>query len=168
MAPMRRASARSWRLDGAGRLQIVGRLKDVVVGPDGENVHPEELERLYAAPALIQELCVVGLPDPDGTERVACLAVPNVQAAPGRTATEWREDIEAHVRRTAAGLPAHKRIRILQLHEGELPRTATRKVERREVATLLSTREAAGAPRATAEAVPSDVEWLERLVAPLV
>ena len=156
------------RLDGAGRLQIAGRLKDVVVGPDGENVHPEELERLYAAPALIQELCVVGLPDPDGAERVACLAVPNVQAAPGRTATEWRERIEAHVRRTAAGLPAHKRIRVLHVQEGELPRTATRKVQRREVATLLTALEADRAPRATAEVVPSDVEWLERIVAPLV
>src|SRR5207244_3322158 len=145
-----------------------GRFKDVVVGPDGENAHPEELEGLYAAPALIQELCVVGLPDPDGAERLACLAVPNVQAAPGRRATEWRERIEAHVRRTAAGLPTHKRIRVLHVQEGELPRTPTRKVRRGEVATLLAALEADRAPRATTQVVPSAVEWLERIVAPLV
>src|SRR5207244_401309 len=54
------------------------------------------------------------------------------------------------------------------VQEGELPRTPTRKVRRGEVATLLAALEADRAPRATTQVVPSAVEWLERIVAPLV
>jgi long-chain acyl-CoA synthetase len=156
------------RLDGAGRLQLAGRIKDVIVGPDGENVHPDEVERLYAAPGLVQELCVAGLREEGGAERVACIAVPDAGGMPQLTPDQRRGRIEDHFRRTASGLPPHKRVRILHVHDGELPRTPTRKLKRRDVALLLARLEAARAPRIVSTSDAVDAEWLKRLVAPIV
>ena len=35
------------RTDGKGHLYIVGRKKDVIIGLNGENVYPDELEERY-------------------------------------------------------------------------------------------------------------------------
>ena len=62
------------RLDAAGRLEFVGRLKNIVrVG--GENVSPEEVEdRLHRHPA-IRQAQVVGVPDERLTEVCAAFVV---------------------------------------------------------------------------------------------
>ena len=51
------------RTDGKGHLYIVGRKKDVIIGLNGENVYPDELEERYRETPFIKELCVVGLPE---------------------------------------------------------------------------------------------------------
>ena len=60
------------RLDGRGRLTLVGRAKDVVVSSSGENVYPEDVEARLGAVPHISELCVVGVPDERGGQRLAC------------------------------------------------------------------------------------------------
>ena len=52
------------RLDKDGRLVLVGRQKELIVTSSGKNVYPDELEALYGDHPLIEELCVVGIPDP--------------------------------------------------------------------------------------------------------
>ncbi len=123
------------RLDEKGHLTLVGRAKDVIIGFNGKNVYPDELEETYANPDLIKELSIVGLPDGRGGERVACLAVP-AEAAGDREAAERR--IREHFAAVSGGLPVHKRVRFLQCTDTELPRTATKKVKRREVQTTLA------------------------------
>ena len=44
------------RLDDDGNLYIVGRKKEMILGPSGENVYPDELEELYGDSACIKEL----------------------------------------------------------------------------------------------------------------
>src|SRR5262249_3921246 len=133
-------------LDERGRLHLRGRLKEMIVAPDGENVSPDEVESAYADGSLIKEMAVVGLRD-DGAERVAWVAVPAREKSRGLTAAALRARIEEHFRRVGATLPPHKRVRVLEVWEGELPRTATRKVKRREVVALLERLRAQ--PRAT-------------------
>jgi long-chain acyl-CoA synthetase len=50
------------RLDADGNLFIVGRKKEMILGPSGENVYPDELEELYGDSPYVKELSVVGLP----------------------------------------------------------------------------------------------------------
>ena len=83
------------RLDEEGNLYIVGRLKEVIVDSNGENVYPDELEDIYEAPELIKQLAVVGLPDGAG-ERVACLVVPNYEENEG-VETSWLLDTVATI-----------------------------------------------------------------------
>ncbi len=147
------------RLDDEGNLYIVGRSKEIIVDSNGKNVYPDEIEELYAAPDLIKELAVIGLPDGAG-ERVAAVVVPQKEL----TAEEAPKRIDAHMREVSAKLPLYKRIKAYEIREEELPRTATRKVRRRELALWLKEKRlleaAEGAPSAEA-----DKEWLLEIVA---
>ncbi len=66
--------------------------------------------------------------------------VPNLDHEPGLSRTEVQAKIEAHFRQVSTGLPFWKRVRTLEFWEGELPRTSSRKVKRREVAEELRRR----------------------------
>ena len=127
------------KLDGDGRLTIVGRKKDVIIDANGKNVYPDEVEELYQHADLVEELSAVGLPEPDG-EKVALLVVP---AYRDRDRAEVHRRVEAHLREVTAGLPFHKRAKLWHLSDEPLPRTATRKVKRSLVVDELVRREAA-------------------------
>jgi fatty-acyl-CoA synthase len=61
-------------LDGEGYCNIVGRIKDMVIR-GGENVYPREIEEfLYRHPA-VQDVQVVGVPDPKYGEELAAWIV---------------------------------------------------------------------------------------------
>lgn len=127
------------RFDEDGNLFIVGRSKDVIIDTNGKNVYPDEVEDLYKNSPFIRELSVVGLPD-GVAEHVACAVVPNLEHDPALSRAEVQTKIEAHFRTVAASLPFWKRVRTLEFWEGELPRTSTKKVKRREVADELRRR----------------------------
>lgn len=127
------------RFDEDGNLYIVGRSKDVIIDSNGKNVYPDEVEELYRDCPYIKELSVIGLPD--GTaEHVACAVVLDLERAPalGRAAVEAK--IREHFQSVSAGLPFWKRVKTLELWDGDLPRTSTRKVKRREVSAELQRR----------------------------
>jgi long-chain acyl-CoA synthetase len=115
------------KLDGKGNLTLVGRKKDVVIDANGKNVYPDEIEDAYREPDLVKELCVVGLPDGAKGEKVAMLVVPDWR---DRDRAEVRARIEGHVRAVSAKLPFAKRVKVWHLFDGDLPKTATRKVKR--------------------------------------
>jgi long-chain acyl-CoA synthetase len=127
------------RFDEDGNLFIVGRSKDVIIDTNGKNVYPDEVEDFYRNSTFVKELSVVGLPD-GVAEHVACAVVPNLDHEPGLSRTEVQAKIEAHFRQVSTGLPFWKRVRTLEFWEGELPRTSSRKVKRREVAEELRRR----------------------------
>jgi long-chain acyl-CoA synthetase len=127
------------RFDEDGNLYIVGRSKDIIIDANGKNVYPDEIEDLYKDSPYIKELSVVGLPD-GVAEHVACAVVPDVQVEPALSLAEVKQKIEAHFRTVSASLPFWKRVRTLEFWEGELPRTSTRKVKRRDVTAELRVR----------------------------
>lgn len=63
------------RLDGDGRLYILGRLKDVIIR-GGENIAPLRVENHLLAHPGVADVAVVGLPHPDLGEEVAAVVVP--------------------------------------------------------------------------------------------
>lgn len=145
------------RLDEKGNLYIVGRSKELIVDRNGKNVYPDELEELYANEDLIKELSVVGLPDGVG-EQVAAVLVPNRDSQ----RDNLDEQIEEHVREVSSKLPLYKRVKTFELREEELPRTATRKVKRRElVAWLQDKRQLDSSELATSA---DDKNWLLDIV----
>ncbi len=167
------------RLDGKGHLYIVGRQKDVIIGANGENVYPDELEERYRESPFVKELCIVGLaeadlkenPSPDDKgEAVACLIVPAYDApqAEGMSREDVREKVREHVRQISAKLSVAKRVKILHLTDLELPKTATRKVKRKQVVEELrrlerTRRQAQADVQSGGTAAPGD--WLLALLA---
>ena len=159
------------KLSEDGHLTLVGRKKDVILDASGKNVYPDELEELYARSDLIKELSIVGLPQATGAhERVACLVVPRApEVESGETREDVRHEIREHVSRVSADLPFWKRIKILHFWEGDLPKTATRKVKRPQiVAELMRLERAAEAGKVVGEiASRGDDAWLYGLLADL-
>jgi len=156
------------RLDPEGRLFLVGRKKEVIIDGNGRNVYPDELEELYANHPHIKELSIVGLADEIGGEKVACLCAPDYKDRPRE---EVRREIEQHFQRKSVEMPFYRRVKVLRIWDGELPRTSTRKVKRNLVVEELRRLEriAASSERAKQAAVaasPGGVdEWLYPLIA---
>jgi long-chain acyl-CoA synthetase len=132
-------------IDKRGQLVIVGRQKDVIVSANGENVYPDDVENMLGKVEGVKELAVVGIDDERGGERVACLAVPDSDppgelsftAMPASRA-EQHERAMSSLREAFQKLPRHCQPAVVHLWEAELPRTATRKVKRKEVKAVLA------------------------------
>ena len=155
------------KLTEDGRLSLVGRKKDLILDASGKNVYPDELEELYGASPLLKELSIVGLPDGNGHERVACLCVPR-ELRDSETREEIRAQLEEHFAEVSSDLPFWKRVKILHFWDGNLPRTASHKVKRPLVVVELQRleRATAAATQLSAQPLGSDA-WLFDLLADL-
>ena len=147
-------------LDSKDRLKIIGRSKEVILSTSGENVYPDDVEVMLGLPKYIKELSIVGLPDRDkqGAERVAVLAVPDYAnrglEGPDEKVERGtrRRDAEAELRKVIGELPRQMRPTVIHFTDVELPRTATRKVMRKQVRTILETLREASEAVAAAKA----------------
>jgi long-chain acyl-CoA synthetase len=126
------------RLDHRDRLILVGRAKDVVVTASGENLYLDDLENQLGQVRYVQEYCLVGIADPRGGERLGLLAVPQDPEDAGVD----RNSVHARAKTTlkeaiAKRLPKGSRPAVMHLVDADLPRTATRKVQRNKVREVL-------------------------------
>ncbi|MDP1571673.1 MAG: AMP-binding protein [Vicinamibacterales bacterium] len=130
-------------LDAEGRLYIKGRIKEVIVTPEGLNVFPDDVEAVLNAQAGVAESAVVGHEAGDG-ERVHAVIV----LEPGA-------DAVAAVRDTNLALQEHQRIRSHSVWtDGALPRTeGTRKLKRGAIREWVRTGAPAAAPDADGDAL---------------
>ncbi|HSR45681.1 MAG TPA: AMP-binding protein [Acidimicrobiia bacterium] len=108
------------RIDADGRLTVIGRTDDIIIS-GGENIHPVEVEQILLDHPDVDDVVVVGLPDPEWGEIVAGAVV-------GSAGPKVR-DLEAHVRLHLAGFKVPRRWRFVD----ELPRNSLGKVARSEV-----------------------------------
>jgi len=155
------------RLDDDGNLYLVGRSKEIIVDTNGKNVYPDEGEEVYQDSPYIKELSVIGLPDGIG-EKVACMVVPDHEYDIALSRAEVRQKIDEHFRDVSAKLPYYKRVKLLHFTDEELPRTATRKVKRRDVLKLMQETEQrtqTSPEAAKAEELTGDAAWLVEIVA---
>jgi fatty-acyl-CoA synthase len=106
-------------MDTEGYVNIVGRIKDLVIR-GGENVYPREIEEFLYGHPDISDVQVIGVPDPRYGEELMAWIVPR----PGATL-----DVDA-VRTFCHGRIAHYKIpRYVKLVEG-FPMTVTGKVQK--------------------------------------
>jgi long-chain acyl-CoA synthetase len=129
------------KLDKHGRLVLVSRMKDVVVGPTGENVYPDDVEQRLGSIDGVAELVILGVASVSG-EKVACLAVPE-RGEDDTDRGARNERARTELQRAFDKLPYGQRPAILHLSDQPLPRTATRKVKRDEVQAILARKVAA-------------------------
>jgi len=109
-------------LDSASYLFIVDRKKDMIIS-GGFNVYPREIENLISTLPQVAEVAVVGAPSERwGEELVAVVVLHD-----GHELTE--QDVNAHCRASIAGYKLPKRT----IFVGELPKTATGKINKRQI-----------------------------------
>ena len=106
-------------MDEAGYLNIVGRIKDMVIR-GGENVYPREVEEfLYSHPA-IEDVQVIGVPDAKYGEELCAW----IKLRPGQELTEDA------VRQYCQGKIAHFKIPRYIRFSADFPMTVTGKVQK--------------------------------------
>ncbi|ULR51403.1 class I adenylate-forming enzyme family protein [Streptomyces deccanensis] len=103
-------------LTESGHLVLTGRLKDVIIRK-GENISAKEIEDLLHRHPAVQDVAVIGLPDPERGERVCAV----VEQPPGAEALTL-PDITDWLR--AEGLSVHKLPERLEVVDA-LPRNET-------------------------------------------
>jgi fatty-acyl-CoA synthase len=106
-------------VDEDGYLYIRDRYKDMIIS-GGENVYPAEVESVMLELPEVQEVAVIGVPDPHWGEVGLAVVVP----APG--AAQDGDALRARLRERLAGFKVPKEVRYVT----ELPKTATGKIRK--------------------------------------
>ena len=109
--------------DEQGFFKIVDRIKDLII-TSGFNVYPADVEEVLRTYPGVKDVAVVGVPDEDRGEVVkAVLVLESPKEFHRRPFDEF----------TRQKLAAHKRPRIIEVQEGDLPRNFLGKVLRRQL-----------------------------------
>ena len=108
---------------GSGRLDLVGRVKDVIVTSTGENVYPDDIERMLGKVAHVEELAIVGVTV--GAAASASAASPSPRPTTRIDRAARLERAQKSLRDAISKLPYGKQPSIVHLYDAPLPRTAT-------------------------------------------
>ncbi|WP_343238469.1 AMP-binding protein [Streptomyces sp. SID13031] len=106
-------------MDERGYCRVEGRLKEMIIR-GGENIYPREIEQLLITHPTVEDVAVVGIPDPYWGEQVAAFI------RPARDLTPDPETLQAF---TQAHLAPHKVPRTWRIVE-TFPTTASGKIQK--------------------------------------
>jgi fatty-acyl-CoA synthase len=106
-------------MDNDGYLNIVGRIKDLVIR-GGENVYPREVEEFLYSHAAVADVQVIGVPDAKYGEELCAW----VRLRDGETATE------DEIREFCRGKLAHFKVPRYVMFVEEFPMTVTGKIQK--------------------------------------
>ena len=118
--------------DADGFIQLLDRKKNMII-TGGENVYPTEVEALLARHPAVRDVAVIGRPDDRWGERVeAAVVLRDGAVASTEEILEWCRGQIAGYKRPRA---------ITFLAAGEMPRTATGKIQHNQLRDLIIARE---------------------------
>jgi len=115
------------RVDPAGHLQLVGRVRNMIVTKGGKNVYPEDVESLMGPVDGVDELSVFSSEFLWQAQRLGAESL-LVVAKPSEDADD--ASIERGLARACRALPEHKRPNTWLRWDEPFPRTASLKVQR--------------------------------------
>ncbi len=113
------------QIDDAGFLNILGRAKEIIVLPDGKNVFPDALEKVYEEDPLIREAAIV-----EREGRLALLIVPEPEAVRARGTARLEQLFREAVQHRYPRLRPHERPSGFAVTADALPRTRLGKLRR--------------------------------------
>lgn len=114
-------------IDADGYIYIRGRDKNMLLGPSGQNIYPEEIEQILNNMPLVNESIVVGH---DG--KLTALVHPDYDAARQQHLTD--EQIHAQIEKNIAALnpqlPGYSQVRDFRIMKEEFEKTPKRSIKR--------------------------------------
>ncbi len=121
-------------IDEDGYTYIKGKLKDVVIGSNGENIYPDEIETKFADIDLIDDLSVLGIPTKEGEKLALVIYISH------RLEKEEIKKLENQIADANARLPVAMQVQEFYLSTSPLPTNASMKVMRYQIIDDLKNR----------------------------
>ncbi len=117
------------RIDKDGRITVVARADEVITLASGQRIYPRPIADALGEVKGVKDICVVGVADGQGGERVGCLVVvaEDDDAATVERAVAW----------AARKLEEHERPTMIRTTTLPLPRTTEGKLKRTEAIAML-------------------------------
>ena len=116
-------------VDEEGFLYIVGRIKNLIILPNGENVSPESLEEPFYADACVRDAMVKEV-EMNGEKVIGVEILPQMPAFEGKPWDEVVSYMNALVEKINAKLPTTHRILKVTVRQEDFKRTGSMKVAR--------------------------------------
>jgi long-chain acyl-CoA synthetase len=129
-------------LDRDGFLRVSGRVKNLIVTPNGRNVYPEEVENEIIKSPFIAEALVYAHKAGTVAEEIRAIIYPDRDALVEYAKKKGQEELSAReleallraeLFSACARLASYKRVREFIVSSEEFPKTTTRKIKRFEV-----------------------------------
>jgi len=114
-------------IDEEGFIYIKGRCKNMVLGPSGQNIYPEEIEAKLNNLPFVQESLVIGK---DG--KLLALVYPDLELADNKGIGEQELKLKMEKNRKILNqlLPSYISISKIELYPEEFEKTPTQKIKR--------------------------------------
>lgn len=116
-----------------GLLFLRGRIKDVIINAEGENVYPDELEEYFTDIGPVEQQCILGHEKEDGYENIALV----LYLGENKASKEQIIEIVRRIYEINQSLPIYKKVKEAYLSKELLP-TANMKIKRGVVKKMLS------------------------------
>ena len=114
-------------LDKKGYLYVTGRIKDIIVLPNGKKVNPEEMEqKILASYPILKEIGIYQ----DG-DSLGAILVTDLQQVMKSQIVNLQETLRwSVIDAYNHDVPSYRKIRSMTIHRGELPKTKLGKIKR--------------------------------------
>ncbi len=114
-------------MDKEGNVFIRGRIKNMLLGADGQNIYPEEIEDKLNSMAMVNESLVIQKGD-----KLVGLVNPNKEEVQslGFSKEDLARIMEEYRKKLNAGLPSFCKISSIQLHDEEFEKTPKKSIKR--------------------------------------
>lgn len=115
-------------LDDENYLFIRGRDKNMILGPSGQNIYPEEIEqRLNNLPYVAESIVIDA-----GDGKLEALIHPDLDTAEkqGMTDAQIEEQMNDNIRQLNTELPAYSKIQSMRIFQDEFEKTPKRSIKR--------------------------------------
>ena len=114
-------------MDAYGNVYINGRIKNMLLGPSGQNIYPEEIEDKLNSMTLVVESIVV-----QRDTKLVALVHPDLDEAKslGLSADDLKNIMEQNRNGLNQMLPTYEKISEVEIHDAEFEKTPKRSIKR--------------------------------------